>query len=218
VAVAVLLGGICPAGRLAVSADPSTLGAGFTRLLALLDTDPQRAATAYAAAQHKLARFFEWRGCPDGQLYADITLERVAGRLGEGAEVTAASPYSFIMGFAHNVLREYLRGPDRRVASLQAARAVPVVLEADPIEERSGREMKERRLACLDRCVGGLPAEQRRALLQYHDGRARARIDTRKALAESFSIPVGALRLRMFRIRESLERCILQCLAVTRVK
>lgn len=194
-----------------MTADDSPLAVGFNRLLTLLDPEMERAGDAYAGVQRKLAKFFEWRGCPDGAMYADLTLERVARRLGEGATVTTPNPYTFIMGFAQNVLREYLRQPDRRFASLEDAQTISASTAGDPIDELGARRSEDRRFECLDQCVGKLPTEQQCALLRYHEGQARTRIDARKQLAASFGIPVSALRLRMFRIRESLERCILNC-------
>lgn len=195
-----------------MSPDPSTLAEGFSRLLALLDTDPDRAALAYGNVQKKLTKFFEWRGSRDAALHTDITLERVARRLGEGATVTTTNPYAFITGFAQNVWREHLRQPDRRFTALDEAQAIPAADSGDPLEAQTRRESDDRRFLCLDDCLGRLPDKQRRALLRYHEGQARTRIDARKRLADSFGIPVSALRLRMFRIREGLERCIVHCM------
>ena len=190
----------------------SSLSEGFDRLLTSLDADPTRAADAYETVRRRLAKFFEWRGCPDGATYADVTLERVARRLSEGASVSTANPYSFVMGFAQNVLHEYLREPQRRAVPLDEARAIPVPFAGDPIEERSRRDVESRRFGCLDRCVGRLPVQQRRALLRYHGGGAGSRIEARKEIAAAFGISIAVLRVRMFRIREGLERCVLDCI------
>jgi DNA-directed RNA polymerase specialized sigma24 family protein len=198
---------------LEVTAESSSLSEGFDRLLAHLDADSERAAQAYETVRRKLAKFFEWRGCPDGAMYADITLERAARRLSEGATITTPNPYSFVMGFAQNVLHEHLREPHRRAVALDEAQAIPAPFAVDPIEERSRRDAETRRFGCLDGCVGRLPLRQRRALIRYHAGGAGSRIEARKEIAAAFGVPIAVLRVRMFRIREGLERCILECLA-----
>jgi DNA-directed RNA polymerase specialized sigma24 family protein len=215
-ALAVLLGRIRPSRRLEMTAEPSSLSEGFDRLLACLDTDPSAAAKAYETVRRKLAKFFEWRGCPDGAMYADITLERAARRLSGGASVTTPNPYSFVMGFAQNVLHEYLREPHSRAAPLEKAGPIPAPFAGDPIEERSRRDIENRRFACLDTCVGRLPVPQRRALIRYHGGGTGSRIEARKEIAAAFGIPIAVLRVRMFRIREALEHCILDCMGADR--
>ena len=66
---------------------------------------------------------------------------------------------------------------------------------------------------CLDRCLGELPADGRLLILQYYGAEGRARIDTRKRLAEALGVSESALRNRAQRLRDTLERCITHCLA-----
>ncbi len=187
---------------------PDSAG-GFQQLLTLLDADADRAAQAYADVRRRLIKFFEWRRCWDAETCADDALDRVARRLEAGATMTATI-HAFILGVATNVARERLRG-DRHV-ELKDNVAAP--FEEDPLVRRDEQQREDRRLSCLTRCLNQLPTEQRRALLRYHQGEARSRIVARQRMASTLGIPLQALRLRMFRIREALERCIRNCMTL----
>jgi hypothetical protein len=48
--------------------------------------------------------------------------------------------------------------------------------------------------------------------LQYYQDEGLRRIDGRRRLAGTLAIAPGALRIRMLRIRERLQRCVTSCL------
>lgn len=192
-----------------MTAAPDSSGGGFDQLLRLLDDDADRAAAAYADVRRRLVKFFEWRGCWDAESCADDALDRVARRLAAGVTMTA-SVHAFILGVATNVAREQLRA-ERPV---ELDENIPAPYAGDPLIRRDEQQHEDRRISCLGRCLGQLPTEQRRALLRYHHGQARSRILARQQMAATLGIPLQALRLRMFRIRETLERCIQNCAAL----
>ena len=125
-------------------------------------------------------------------------------------------PHAFILGVAVNVAREQFRESERRHSTLADDVAAP--FDGDPLVRLDERKAEDLRLSCLSRCVNKLPPEQRRALLRYHEGQARSRIVARQELAAALGIPLQALRLRMFRVREALERCILDCVSLAQAK
>jgi DNA-directed RNA polymerase specialized sigma24 family protein len=187
--------------------DPSTDG--FERLLGLLDGDADRAAGAYAEVRRRLIKFFEWRRCFDAESCADDTLDRVARRLAAGVTMTSTI-HAFILGVAVNVARERFRVEPH----VELSENLPAPFDGDPLIRRDEQQREEQRLSCLARCLSELPAEQRKALVRYHEGQARSRIVARQRMAAALGIPLQALRLRMFRIRETLERCIRNCVAI----
>ena len=71
---------------------------------------------------------------------------------------------------------------------------------------------KERRLACLDHCLHGLPADSRELIVEYYREDKRGRIETRRALAERLGVRSEALANRAQRVRDKLERCVNTCL------
>jgi DNA-directed RNA polymerase specialized sigma24 family protein len=185
----------------------------FDRLLACLDADRERAAARYEGVRRKLSKLFAWRGCEDPEALVDLTFDRVARRLDEGAEITAADPYSYFHGVAVRVLQEHWRSPSRGAVPLEvlgsAGPTAPEAPEADPTE---------RRLECLRECLGALPVGTRGLLEQYHHPETGPRIRARKDLAAALGLSATALRLRAYRIRAGLQACVAECERRTETK
>jgi DNA-directed RNA polymerase specialized sigma24 family protein len=186
----------------------------FDLMLAQLDADRERAGAKYELIRQKLTKFFHWRGCAAPEEYTDRTIDRVARRLLEGAEVTARDPYLFFHGTAINVLREHWKKVE--TADVEALDDLPLTQTpaVDPIAQRARRDERlehELKLECLQECVQTLPREQVEQIQQYHQSDGGAKIAQRKAMAEQLGIPLNALRIRMYRLRQELETCILDC-------
>jgi len=172
----------------------------FRGLLEFLDPGTGRGAEQYEKVRQKLTRFFEWKGCIPGDELADETMDRVARKLEAGLEIPPRNPYLYIHGVAVNVIREHWR-------EAQTLAAAPVPPSAQTHERDSAtEEHNERRMDCLEDCIGSLGAASRELLTAYHLG-------GRRGLAASINVPPAALRLRVFRIRRRLERCVSACLA-----
>jgi DNA-directed RNA polymerase specialized sigma24 family protein len=182
----------------------------FEALLALLGPDRERAAERYETIRRKLTRIFEWRGFANPEELADATFDRVARKVDEGADMHASDPYSYFHGVALRIAQEQWRADAR-------ARAVPEALadartagrwagQARPPHEDA---QAERRLACLDECLGTLEPEGRELLRRYHGGPAH--IADRRALAAELGISATALRLRAFRLRATVQECVRRC-------
>jgi DNA-directed RNA polymerase specialized sigma24 family protein len=187
------------AGRWSLSA------AALDALLVRLDPDRDRAGERYEVLRARLVRLFGWRGCRVPDELADVTLDRVARRLAEGAEVPG-DVAGFAHGVAMNVLREHWRvAPPQPLESEQAAHA------ADP-----ETPAEDPRLARLDACLDRLEPGERELLLAYH---APARpgpgghIAARQALALRLGLTPTALRIRAYRLRARLQRCLADAIA-----
>ena len=182
----------------------------FDALLASLDRDRRRAAERYEQIRHALITFFECRRSATPEDLADDTINRVARRLLEGRTIQTGNPASYFYGVARNVLKEYWDARTRAPASLESQ--PPSALRSpDPrrLEERVfERELKERRLECLDRCLEELSPKDRDLIRQYYQGETAVKIENRRRLAGTLGIPPGALRIRALRIRERLEACV----------
>ncbi len=180
-----------------------TAGA-FASLLSRLGPDAERAGVAYEHLRRALVSFFAWRGAPAPEDCADETLDRLAVRLDEG--VTVDDVPRFARGIARLVLLERWRRPDARAVPLDEAgvRAAPVPAQSADDEVLS---------RCLDRCLGELPPESRRLIVDYYGaGDGRQRIETRKRMAEALGVSESALRNRAQRVRDQLEACITRCM------
>lgn len=186
----------------------------FDRLLSVLDPDRDEAGLKYERIRDKLTNLFRWRGCIEPEGYVDATIDRVARKIGEGADVHARDPYLYFHGVALNVLREHWKKTERHgVKSLDELSASDSPA-TDPVLERDQhavREERELRLECLDDCVGSLPRPNLEIVTEYHKETGGTKIAHRNDLAKRLGIPINALRIRAFRIRGELEDCVGRC-------
>ena len=171
------------------------------RLLARLDPDAERAADAYETLRLGLTRFFDWRGAHFPDECADETLNRLARRLDEGAEVT--DPRGFALGIARMVLLERARSPQVRQDELDER-----VLDA-PAPPPA--DVEPHLHECLDSCLASLSDDARTLILEYYQDQRREKIDRRMRLATTLGLSANALRSRAQRVRDRLEQCVRAC-------
>ena len=167
----------------------------FDRLLAWLDPDRERAGRKYEEIRLRLMKLFASRGFGEDYLLADEVINRVARRLPELVDTYVGDPASYFCGVAHRVHLEYLRRPS-----------------PEPAPARRPAEEVEREYACLESCMARLAPDSRELVLQYYAGEGQAKIEHRKELARRLGIGLNALRIRAFRVRAGLQRCVENCL------
>ena len=168
-------------------------------LLALLDADRERAGERYELLRAKLVRLFEWRGSASPEEHADETLNRIACKVEEGELVRDV--HAFAGGVARLVWLEAVKRERRARKALE---------EMPPPEEVSGES--DARLECFGSCLGKLPEPGRALVVEYYREEKGAKIEARKKLAASLGVPHGTLRLRVYRLRAQLEKCVGDCL------
>ena len=177
-----------------------SLSAGaFERLLIALDVDRDAAGAQYERVRSRLVKFFDVRRCPAPEDYADETLNRLARKLEEGAQIRDLP--TFAVGVARLVLKESFK----HAAKYRSSDAAIDV--ADPAEPAGDQQPIE----CLDHCLTRLTTPERDIILEYYQGDKQTRIAHRRRLSERLSLPMNALRIRAFRIREQLETCVRKC-------
>lgn len=189
----------------------------FDRLLDCLDADRERAGAKYELIRRKLVKFFTWRGCHHPDDHADRTIDRVARRLEDGVELHVADPYLYFHGVALMVLREHWRDAARVTDAIaaQPAPATPSTSLVDDAERIASAHARETRLDCLDSCLRALPQDERELVRRYHMPQDGPHITARRTLAADLGITLTALRIRVFRIRGSLETCTERCVGRT---
>lgn len=185
----------------------------FSRLLAWLDTDQERAAEKYLRIREKLCIFFEHRGCLFPEDLTDKTLDRVARKLASGEVIQVSEPASYCYGIAHNILKEYWREPFRSSVSLDSNPSASDSYRAIANKSVAFIDDKEQEfnLRHLDFCLSKLSPEDRELILAYYEGDHRDRINNRQQLSSKLGIPPGTLRIRALRIREQLHECMNRC-------
>ncbi len=175
------------------------------KLLAALDPDRDRAGELYEKIRSKLTDFFRFNGRPDCDDLVDEALDRVARRLTEQNDVEHFMP--FIRGVARLVLMESVR-KTRNLASIEE---VPAFVwdraGKDPAAEAESAAVTR----CLEQCTQKLSADERGLIGEYYQYDRRQKIDNNQRLAESLGISVETLRVKAFRIRQRLQKCVFAC-------
>src|SRR5689334_24730966 len=165
-------------------------------LLAWLDPDREVAGQKYENVRRGLIKIFISNGCCDVEDLADETINRVAKKLTEIKDTYDGDPSRYFYGVAKNIVHEAHR---RRVPPP----VPPETWKTDDVDPE---------YECLESCLDKLTPENRELVLEYYQDEKKAKIDHRRQLAEKLGIAVNALRIRAFRIRNSLEVCVRTCL------
>jgi DNA-directed RNA polymerase specialized sigma24 family protein len=176
-------------------------------LAALLDRlgpDREQAGEHYVELARRLRTLFRYRRCPDVDELVDETLDRAGRRLLElGDHFDGSDPARYVFGVAWNVARESFRR--RSPEPLPEDREIA---DPGPDDPEETRELKD---ACLDRCLGQLPRDDRHLALTYHRGEKGARVRRRAELARELGLSLNALRLKVHRLTRHLRQCMLDC-------
>ena len=174
----------------------------FDKLLAWLSPDRENAGARYEEIRRRLINVFQHRGATSSEDLADETIERVTKKVDQIADNYVGDPARYFYGVAKNVYLEYAR-------KSVAASLPPIPTES--FYDRSGALELEHE--CLERCLESLSQNSRELILQYYSEQKQAKLAVREQMSERLEIPLNALRVRVLRIRKSLEACIRDCIA-----
>jgi DNA-directed RNA polymerase specialized sigma24 family protein len=185
----------------------------FQQFLIWLDGGADSGGESYLEIRRRLVFYFDRRNCASPNELADETLNRVARRLEEEGAITDASPAHYCYIVAKFVFLEAVRAPERRKTSVddlspstQAASQLAVPASADAEEGAN-----EKRLNCLEMCLGKLQTGDQALILEYYHGEQRVKIEHRSQLAQRLGLTMNALTIRACRIRTKLELCVKTC-------
>jgi DNA-directed RNA polymerase specialized sigma24 family protein len=172
----------------------------FEQLLGWLDKDRDAAGQKYELIRRRLIKIFEARGCFPAEELADETINRVTGKIYEIVESFQGEPAVYFLAVARNVRREFFRQPQ------------PVKLSENIINELdyTHNELKSY-YDCLNRCLEKLNPERQKFILDYYAPQKGTSIEARRAVAEKFNLTHNAANARAFRLRKSLEKCVIRC-------
>ena len=184
----------------------------FNQLLSWLDDGADSQGEAYLEMRRRLVAYFDRRNRLAADDLADEVLNRVARTLETDGFIATRPPARYCYVVARFVLLEDIRH-ERSGGRTGDTWAVDVGTiryprRAEPDEEAT---TTEQRLACLDRCLQELRADQRELVIEYYRDSKREKIERRQALARSLGITMNALAIRASRIRASLEACVTAC-------
>ena len=173
-------------------------------ILAWLNPDRDVAANMYVQLRHDLAKLFIWGRCADPEGMTDEAFDRVAKKVHEVRQTYEGDPRLYFRAVANNLIKENFKKIKTQVSlddiDLPEQQTIETPEETADIED------------CLQSCLRKLDSEKRKLILAYYAKEKQAKIDHRHGLAQRFGISVETLRVRVFRIRASLEECIESCL------
>ena len=177
----------------------------FEEILAWLDPDREVAATMYVQLRHDLAKIFTFRGCTDPEGLTDEVFDRVAKKILEVRPTYVGDPRLYFRAVANNLIKEDLKRAKTQVSLEEPELREPTTTESD---EDNAEDMEE----CLRSCLQKFSAENRKLIVNYYAKEKQAKIDHRSELAQQLGISVETLRVKVYRIRVSLQDCIERCL------
>ena len=169
--------------------------ASFELLLKQLDADREEAAQKYLALYFKLNRFFEWRGCANPDWLADETMTRIARRIEQGITITNFQGFMFVV--ARKVAIESVKEREKEQKMLTSL--------SPQVEDHDDRIYADELLARLDAGLLKLPPNGRRLLIAYHAAGDDKNMKIRRELAQREGISLNALRVRVHRLKITLE-------------
>ena len=179
----------------------------FDNLLGWLSADREKAAPEYENVRRGLINFFRFRGCNEPETLADETITRVARKVTTFTINPEIKTISYFYGFASNVYREYIRSAAK--SEVQLDPALPLADRHSGDTEQNGSDA---RTECLEKCLKTLSPDKRELVLEYYSKEKSEKLELRKQMAEKLGLELGALYIRVYRIRKSLRKCIEECL------
>jgi RNA polymerase sigma factor (sigma-70 family) len=176
----------------------------FEEILAWLNPDREIAANMYVQLRHDLAKIFTYRGCADPEGLSDEVFDRVARKVHEIKPTYEGDPRLYFRAVANNLVKEDLK----RVKTLVSLEGVDL---PEPATHQHEQEKAAAMEECLQLCLQRISAANRELIVSYYAKEKQAKIDHRSELAQRFGVSVETLRVKVYRIRASLQECIQRC-------
>jgi RNA polymerase sigma factor (sigma-70 family) len=185
--------------------DLATPPASFDEILAWLNSDRDVAAQQYLQLRHDLVKVFGWNRCADPEGLTDEVFDRVSKRVRELRQTFTGDPRLFFYGVARNLIKERSKKFWFQVSLDDTDLAATSSVDLHD-------EIRMRREECLELCLQKISHDKRELILNYYAKEKQAKIDHRAEIAKQLGMSVEALRVRVYRIRNSLVQCIVSCL------
>lgn len=159
-------------------------------LLAIFDSNPDRAEQKYRELCQKLVRYFGWNRKSDPEDLAQETLKRGLSRLQQGQQITVENPERYFFGVARNLVRESWNArKEEQFLGQELELTLPLFHNLNRGEQ----------LVFLKECLRDLPTDDLEMLMAYLDGDG----DT---WAREAGLQPTTVRSRIHRTRKRLER------------
>ncbi|NOT59817.1 MAG: hypothetical protein HOP19_06275 [Acidobacteria bacterium] len=185
----------------------------FKRFLAWLHPEAEQAAHEYEALRRRVIGWLERRGCCAAEELADEAIDRVVRRVAVAENPGEIKPIPYFHAVVSHLYLEYAETyAKKRGEQLPEDWAEGRAEDWPDAVQSLTEEYREDRFHCLDHCLQTLPTANRELILAYYQNNKQAKIDGRKQLADQFGLSLNLLRVQVYRIRGSLQKCVTDCL------
>ncbi len=179
----------------------------FDDLLRWFSADREESGSKYEEIRNGLVQFFYFKGCAGAEDLADETINRVAAKLSVLDLSKNTKPAHLFYGFASKIFLEYLSDSKNKEIEFNADLHAPLLNEGRAAEnERKNHE-------CLNKCLAKLALEDRNLIVEFYGGEKSEKIERRKKLAATMKIRSDTLNIKIYRLRNTLRKCIEKCAA-----
>src|SRR5215213_4615261 len=177
----------------------------FDEILAWLNPDRDVAGTIYVQLRRDLTKIFSWNRCSDPEGLTDEVFDRVAKKVHDLRHTFVGDPKLFFYGVARNLIKEI---PKKLKSQVSLQGTEPASNPLADLEEETATMRED----CLRSCLQKLSEDKRELILAYYAKEKQAKIDHRTEIARGLDMSVETLRVKVYRIRGTLEECIERCL------
>lgn len=155
---------------------------------------------SYNELRETLVKFFRLKGDGDSETAADLTLDRIADKMTQGVEIDDLKKYSIAV--ARFIFLERLNRAKRERNAADEFYSKKTVGQTDDAEtDEQMRRWRE--------CFQTLPAEERHLLKNYFAELPFAELNERRSqICAEKKISLNNLRLKIFRLRQLLDKCV----------
>lgn len=166
--------------------------------------DRDAAGQTYELIRTGLVQVLISRGFSNAEDLADDTIERVTRKVPEIAPTYKGQPARYFFGVLRNVIKE--QGDVKEIATDDFKFISIKTPETSDAYD------------CLIECLAFLPEDKSETILDYYTYTGSEKIKAHNEMAEKLGISENALRIRAYRIRATLEKCVHKCLSKTEIK
>lgn len=177
----------------------------FDAFLRWLSPDRDEAAVEYEKIRRKLLNYFDFKGCDNSEMLADETINRVTERVFRAEPDGVNFSTQFVYGVAKNIYLESFAAPKTSSLDEEPAASDANVTEAQVYGDDSQN--------CMQFCLKQLKEADLRLVIAYFQVNRQNKLKEREALCKSGGESINALRVRVSRIRQKLQKCQGNCLS-----
>ena len=170
----------------------------FQKMLLWLDPEIDQAGEIYESIRLRLIKIFCARGCTVSEELADETIDRVTKKINDLQKDYEGDPKLYFYGVGRRVFLEHTRKPIQK--------ELPATLTSIN-EDDDQSEIRDR---CLSACLKNLEPDDKAFILRYYKGDKGEKIERRKRMKEEYGLSFENLRVKAYRIRVKLQKCVLK--------